>query len=441
MEMSTEGSRDAIAVIGLDPQLLHEAVRRGLRTVMVRDTADHLRGTSLRIPPGVEEVVVEDVTDVGDVWAGLSRHFGDRLREDLRGIVTFDEFAVSTVAALAALLKLPGTPLGRAVLMRDKHLQKQAVLAAGLTAARSRVVVPGSPLTDVPFPGPCVVKPLAGGGTTATEAARSEEEYRALLERLAPSATTPFVVEDLVDVEREWIVDGVVQNGTVVFSSVGSYAEPCLEYTTDTKPLTVYRADGTGEDERCEEARAFAGKALHALGYDDGVFHLELLQDRATGAFWFGECAARVGGALIQEGVMAKHGFSLARSAVEVALGVPVSGADEDTGRYVATTSLHLPRGTVMKVPDPQRFCAPEYVHEVRIAARLGVTDTPAVRSTVHWQGLCLVSADSAEDLEVHLEAVRSAFVEQSMVAPTFGTGRQVRAFMDGYEEMWRQQL
>jgi hypothetical protein len=438
--VSGEGT-GAVVVIGYDPPLVRESVGRGLRTVMVRDVRAHLRGGAVPLPAQAEEVVVEDITDVGDVWAGLTRLFGEDLRAEVRGIVTFDEFAVPTVAALTSLLGLPGISPAGSVLMRDKHLQKQAVLTAGLPAARSRLVVPGSPLEHTPFPGPCVVKPVAGGGTAATESVHTASAYEALLERLAASATSPFVVEDLVDVRQEWIVDGVVQDGAVVFSSVGRYAEPCLSYTTDAEPLRIYRADGTGEDERCEQARAFAGKALQALGYEDGVFHMELLLDRDSDSFWFGECAGRVGGALIQEAVQVKHGFSLAGAAVDICLGESVSPAGPPEDRCVATTSLHLPRGTIVKLPDPDRLAATDGVHEVRISALLGVNDVPEIRSTTHWQGMCLVSADSLAELEDRMDAVRRAFAEQSLVAPTFGTGVQQRAFMAAYEDAWRRLL
>ncbi|WP_159049281.1 ATP-grasp domain-containing protein [Streptomyces canus] len=435
------GDGGAVAVIGWDPSLVGEVVGRGLRPVMVRDVRAHLRGASVALPEETEEVVVEDITDVGDVWAGLIRHFGDRLHEELRGIVTFEEFSVSTVAALTSLMDLPGTRPERAVLMRDKHLQKQAVLAAGVPAAASRLVVPGSDLVRMPFPGPCVIKPVAGGGAVHTEVVRTEAEYEVLLERLAASATSPFVVEDLVDVAQEWIVDGAMQDGAVAFSSVGRYAAPCLNYTTDAEPMHIYRVDGTGEDERCAEARAVAGKALQALGHTDGVFHMELLLDRSSDTFFFGEVAARVGGGLIQEAVLLKHGFSLAGAAVDVALGRPVRSAGEPSDRCVAMTTLHLPRGTIVKLPNVDHFTAAHDIHELRIVALLGVNDPPEVRTTIHRQGMSLVSAASPAELDARMAAVRREFAEQSLVAPTFGTGVQQRAFLAGYEDAWRRQL
>lgn len=428
--MSPASGTGAVAVIGYDRHLVCESLGRGFRTIVVRNVRAHLRGSSIDMPPATEEVVVEDITDIGEVWAGLTRLLGDRLEAELRAVVTCDEFAVATVAALTSLLKLPGTPLNRAVLMRDKFLQKHAVRAVGVRAAESRMLVPGSHLLELPFPGPCVVKPVAGGATMSTEAVRTESAYRALMQRLTATPTSPFVAESLIDVEQEWIVDGVVQDGIVVFSSVGRYAEPCLAFTEDTEPIHIYRMDGTGEDARCGEARAVAGKALQALGYENGAFHLELLLERGTGQFVFGECAARVGGGMIQEAVRLKHGFSLAGAAVDVALGRVVHDTGTVSDRYVGSTSLHLPRGTIIKLPTAAQFCAESYVEDVRIAALLGVNDTPAFRATTQWQGMCLVSADSMEGLEAGMSAAQSRFAEQSLVAPTFDTGVRQLEFM-----------
>lgn len=258
------------------------------------------------------------------------------------------------------------------------------------------------------------------------------------------SATSPLVVEQLVDVYQEWIVDGVVQDGRVAFSSVARYNKPAMTYTTGggaERLWATYRMDGTGEDARCAQARSVAARALAALGYRDGVFHLELLLDSRTDEFFFGECAARRGGVMIEQEVRVKHGVSLARSAMEVALGEPFSGKETPNRLYVGSTHLHLPRGTILKLPDVQTFCAPDYIHDLHITALLGVNDTPTVWSTASQQGMCVVSGETAEELEANMARARAAFAEQSLVAPTFDTKAKQREFMSHYEEDLRKLL
>ncbi len=439
----TSESKFDIVLIGSDPHIIRSCIGRGLNLTIVRDVSAHLRGGD-PLPKSFQEVVVADVADVGEVCAALTRLAGGDMPDCPRGIVTSNEFAVCTVAALADLFGCPGPTMACTVRMRDKYLQKQHIRNAGLPTAESRVVVAGSDSQRAPFPGPCVVKPLAGSASADTEKVLSESAYRSAMKRLATSATSPLVVEQLIDAREEWVVDGVVQAGVLAFSSVGRYGKPVIDYTTvdDLEDLytglRVYRMDATGADERCDEARALACKALEALCYRDGVFHMELLLERSSGTLYFSECAGRRGGGMIQEEVAVKHGFSLADAAVDVALGEPVATARTPTSRHVGTTYLHLPRGTIVKLPNPAAFTTSGYLHDIYISALLGVNDPPTVRSTSYHQAMCVVSGDSAENLEENMRRAQTNFVEQSLVAPTFATKAEQRAFMARYEDSWK---
>jgi hypothetical protein len=205
--------------------------------------------------------------------------------------------------------------------------------------------------------------------------------------------------------------------------------------------MRLYRLDGTGVEEECERARDLARNALSALGYHDGVFHMELLLDSATDTLYFSECGARRGGGMIQEEVFAKYGYSLAGAAVDVAVGHPVLRAGLVDDRHVGTVYLYLPPGTIVRLPDPGRFVEPDYVYALHISALLGTNQAPAVRTTSYQQAMCVVSASSAVELEARMTWAQEEFAEQSLVAPTFGTKAQQRAFMASYEDAWRKLL
>jgi biotin carboxylase len=439
------GFSDCVVLLGWDPHLFRACVSRGHRAVVIRDVSAHLRGGD-PLPESFYEVVVDDIADIGGIWAGLTRLAGSEPGTPL-GVLTTNEFAVCAAAMLGEMFGLPRASLSGATRMRDKDLQKQAVRAAGLPAADSAVVIPGSTERAGTFPGPCVIKPLAGAGTAHTQHVRTASEYEATMRRLATIATSPMVVETFIDAREEWFVDGVVQDGCVVFSSVGCYSEPNMVYVAEhaddwTNPLLYFRMDGTGQDARCAEARAMAGKALAALGYRDGVFHMELLLESTSDTLYFGECAARRGGGMIEEEVVTKHSFSLAEAAVDVAVGTPVSPPTTmPLNRHVGTTYLNLPRGTIIKLPDPKRFCAPDYVHDLYVSALLGVNDTPSVRTSAQQQAKCVVSGKDAAELRINMRRAQEDFIAQSLVAPTFGTKAEQRAFMATYEDAWRRQL
>lgn len=425
----------SIVVLGTDPFIIDACRERGHHAVVVRDVHAHLRGDNL-LPPGSVEVVVGDVSDIGDVMAGLIRVGGGRIPDDLIGVATANEFAVATQTWLTSELGLPGPTMASTVLMRDKHAQKAAVRAAGVATAAARFCVAGSDLHQAPYQGPCVVKPAAGAGADQTYKCTSEAAYNALMRRLAPRAGTPLVVEDLVDVGEEWVVDGVMQQARMVFSSVGRYAEPALDYTSDAEievgdnALRLYRLDGHGDETSCDAARQVAGRALAALGYTEGVFHLELLRERGTGEFLFGECAARRGGGMIQEEVAFKHGFSLAGAAIDISLRRAVREPGPISDRFVATTYLYLPSGTILSVAEPGHLQELGFVHDVHISALVGPNTPPANMTTSYRQGMCVVSGGSSAELEENMARARQRFRECSHVAPTNGTKAEIRTFM-----------
>lgn len=428
-------NRGWVVVLGTDPFIINACHDGGHRAIVVRDVRAHLRGDNA-LPPGAVEAVVADISDVGEVMAGLVRVGGGRLPDGIAGVATTNEFAVAAQAWLTTELGLPGLSMTTAVLMRDKHEQKQAVRAAGVPAAESRFCVAGSTEFHVPYPGPCVVKPLSGAGAEETYKCTSERAYDALMRRLAPRTGTPLVVEDLVDVGEEWLLDGVMQGGSMVFSSLGRYAAPPLSYTSGDdvgvgdNALRVYRVDGHEDEITCKSARAVAEQALAALGYEDGVFHLELLRVRGSGEFLFGECAARRGGAMVQEDVVLKHGFSLAAAAVDVAVGRPVREPGPLDPRFVGSTYLYLSPGTIVEIADPDLLLELEFVHEVHISALVGPNTPPSSMTTSFRQGMCLVTGATEAELDENMATARRRFRELSRVAPTDGTKAEIRAFM-----------
>jgi hypothetical protein len=428
---------EQLVVLGTDPHIINACHERGFSAVVVRDVRAHLRGDNA-LPPGFSEAVVGDISDIGEVMAGLMRVGDGRLPAGLVGVATTNEFAVATCAWLRSELGLPGPSLEGVVRMRDKHAQKDAVRAAGIPTAGSRVSVAGSPVWEAPYPGPCVVKPVAGAGTENTYKCTSELDYHRVMRSLALRASSPLVVEDLVDVGEEWLVDGVVQDGRLVFASLARYGEPLLTYTARAEVgvgrnvLRIFRVDGHEDEETCRVARDVAERSLTALRYGDGVFHLELLRERGTGTFLFGECAARRGGAMVQEEVALKHGFSLAGAAVDIALGRAVRSSRTLDERFVGSTYLHLPPGTILSVARPEDLQELGFVHDVYISALVGPNDPPATMSTSYRQGMCVVSARSVYELEDYMDQARQRFRERSVVAPTNGTKAEIRKFMAG---------
>jgi predicted ATP-grasp superfamily ATP-dependent carboligase len=129
-----------------------------------------------------------------------------------------------------------------------------------------------------------------------------------------------FLLEKFVPGEV-YHVDSVVSENEVLFASVSKYGRP---------PINV--AQGGGIFTTCVVPRGSDADAglreinrdlIAALGLLRGVAHTEFIQAHADGHFYFLECAARVGGAYINEMVEAATGINLWRewARIEVAGG------------------------------------------------------------------------------------------------------------------------
>jgi hypothetical protein len=119
-----------------------------------------------------------------------------------------------------------------------------------------------------------------------------------------------FVMEQFVagDVYH---VDGLMNNGKVLFSMAHKYGQP---------PLSVYAGGGVfitrSLDRESDESQALIElnkQVLKAMGLIRGATHSEYIKSQADGRLYFLENAARVGGANIAECVDYASGVNLWR--------------------------------------------------------------------------------------------------------------------------------
>jgi biotin carboxylase len=376
--------------------------------------------------PPAGALFVEDVADFQQVFTALTR--AGYAAGDFAGLYTGDERSIVTAGALRGLLGLCGPPPEVGVLFRDKWLQKEAIRAAGLPAAASRLVedIHETPLSMAPGTH-AVIKPAAGAGTKLTAAVRSDDELRAFAASV-PAPWRTFVLEEFVP-GAEFLVDGVVVDDELAFFSVTAYAEPCLSAVVREAPLRFFNRH---PDDRVYEAvRPVVTQALKALRLSDGVFHLELFEN--DGRFVFGECAARRGGALVQQLVSTRFGVDLARAAVNLAMGRrPVLKTAVRDG---AVGSVYLPNrpGTLLDFPSRAELLALPGVEYARIELPRGFRMRPGTPDTISRIGQVLVTAADDEQLEARLEHVGRWFGERLTVVPD-GTTRELRSWSAGWK-------
>ncbi|MEV6263940.1 hypothetical protein AB0M42_24735 [Streptomyces sp. NPDC051784] len=422
-----ENASPRILIVGLDRYGMRACVRRGLEVTVVCGTGVWEQG-HIAIPDEVTVIRVDDHTSAEAVLMGLAR--AGLTSESFDAVYTTAEDSLVMVGLLAAHLGLPAVPPDIAVRFRDKSVQKREIRSAGLATAGAVVVDDvhhtGS-ITELPS-AKAVLKPVAGAATERTTVVSSVAELRSRSEEYRRQGTTQrtFILEEFVR-GQEWIADGVLYDGELLFCALGRYGDPCLTAVDSGRPLNFRHFDPADEGWAYDRALPVVTASLAALGLREGMFHMELFHDPETGTLAFGECAARRGGALVQEVVHAKFNVDLADCAIQVALGRRPDLDVKIRPGAIGGAYLTAGPGLLLDCPSPDQVMARPGVEFVRVERPVG-DRTPAVAGTDHRIGQFMVSADNPEELQQRFAKVWDWFGPQVKIVPDGLTPRELRA-------------
>src|SRR5271167_5275668 len=294
-------------------------------------------------------------------------------------IVALDEYDMETAATLREHLRVPGMGLTTMRYFRDKLAMRMKALDRKV---RVPDFVPVFNQDDIRFylesvPGPWVLKPRQEASAIGIKKINAAEELWPVLEQLGDKQSS-FLLERFVPGEV-YHVDSVVSENEVVFANVSKYGKPPMNVAQGGGVFTTFTVPRGSEEDA--GLRQINRDLIAALGLMRGVAHAEFIKANADGHFYFLECAARVGGAYINEMVEAATGINLWRewARIEIAGGdgsyklppvreeyagviLSLARQDEpDTSAYndpeiYLRIKRHHHAGLVLKSPDPQRI-------------------------------------------------------------------------------------
>ena len=352
-------------------EFMRECKRRGCRVILL--TAEKLRDAdwpreslddSFYLPAEIP------LADIVQAVTHLTR------TQKIDRIVALDEYDMETAATLREHLRVPGMGLTTMRYFRDKLAMRMKALDRGVLVPD---FVPVLNHGDIRYylehvPGPWVLKPRQEASAIGIKKIHVAEELWPVLEQLGDKQSS-FLLEKFVPGEV-YHVDSVVSENEVVFASVSKYGKP---------PMNVAQGGGiftTCVIPRGSDAdtglRQINRDLIAALGLLRGVAHTEFIQAHADGHFYFLECAARVGGAYINEMVEAASGINLWREWARI----EVAGGD---GSYRLPPVREEYAGVILSLarqekPDTSGYNDPEVFLRIR---------------RHHHAGLILRSSDS----------------------------------------------
>jgi biotin carboxylase len=368
-------------------EFMRQCKRQGCRVVLV--TAEKLSNADWPRESLDDTFYLPNEISLPDIVKAVT-HLARTTKLDR--IVALDEYDMETAATLREHLRIPGMGLTTMRYFRDK-------LAMRIRALDRRIRVPDFvPVVnhdDIRYylehvPGPWVLKPRQEASAIGIKKIQAADELWPLLDQLGDKQSL-FLLEKFVPGEV-YHVDSVVSENEVVFANVSKYGKPPMNVAHGGVFTTFTVARGGEAD---QGLRAINRDLVAALGLVRGVAHAEFIQAHADGNFYFLECAARVGGAYINEMVEAATGINLWREWARI----EVAGGD---GSY------HLPpvreeyAGVILSLarqadPDTSAYSDPEICFRIK---------------KHHHAGLLLKSADP-QRIPALLESYASRFAEE----------------------------
>lgn len=314
-------------------------------------------------------------------------------------IVSVSEQDLLPAAAARTHLKLPGLDLETAQLFRNKLLMKSKLAGKVDMPDHTSNLSLENLRSFFRKHGKIIVKPHSGYGSQDCYVVNREEEIASVLEGIGDKSAEYFS-EQFVDLPI-YHFDALVRNGAVLFSSLGTYSHPPLQYIGSEWLVSVI----SNEESDLYRAALDMLKAItREFGVEDGVFHLEFFASKSE--VYFGEIAIRPGGGGITDAIHRAWGVHLYEEHVRLQLQLPPKTKSAKHEVKHAANMIHYAskNGRVANLNVEQVSMLPNVV-DVHVHVEAGTTIESARYSGDALFTVVVVS-DTQGDLTHSIQAV-----------------------------------
>ena len=337
-------------------EFMRECKRQGCRVILL--TAEKLRDAAWPRESLEDTFYLPEEIPIADIVQAVS-HLARGKKIDR--IVALDEFDMETAATLREHLRIPGMGLTTMRYFRDKLAMRMRALDRHV---RVPDFVPVVNHDDIRYyldhvPGPWVLKPRQEASAIGIKKIHAPDELWPMLDQLGDKQST-YLIEKFVPGDV-YHVDSVVSENEIVFSNVSKYGKPPMN-VAHGGVFTTFTVPRGGEEDSA--LRKINQDLIAALGLLRGVSHAEFIRAHSDGHFYFLECAARVGGAFINEMVETATGINLWREWARI----EISGGD---GSYKLPAVREDYAGVILSLakqekPDTSAYNDPEVAQRIR---------------------------------------------------------------------------
>jgi len=284
----------------------------------------------------------------------------------VRNIVALDDFDVEVAAHLREHFRLTGMNESTSRFFRDKLAMRRQAQQLGIPIPEFVGIVHHDEIRHflATVPGPWLLKPRSEASAMGIRKCQHPDEVWQHLDRLGDDQSF-FVLERMIPCDL-YHVDSLIHQRQIVFDEVSRYHQPLLD---------VYHGGGIFASQTVRRdlpevgtLRRLNERVLQGFGHENGASHTEFLRDRNTGAFYFLETSARVGGASITDMVEAATGLNLWEEWARIELG----------GQYTLPALRHEYGGAIVSLarqeyPDTSSFQEPEIFYRMQMKQHIGL--------------------------------------------------------------------
>ncbi|MEV4344504.1 hypothetical protein AB0J83_08505 [Actinoplanes sp. NPDC049596] len=361
-------------------------------------------------PDGVEVYTIEDLTDFRAIRGIVMQA---QRNGTLDAVITPAERAIQVGGYLRSFFGLPGIDYETANRFTNKAVMKKALGDHGIDVAPHRVVYS---IAEVPSVGdalgwPVVVKPVLGTGAYHAFKVDSPRSFPAFRDGAAGATLTrlelPLLVEKFIDMEAEYHVDAVVQDGEVQFAAASRYFTPLLDSLEEF--TGSYFLPHRDRDRIALEA--INADVLKAMNLESGVTHLEVYKQGDT---WVvGEVACRPGGGGIARAVELQYGIDIWQAYFDISMGRRAVLDVQEIDGIVSNCDLPLRPGLVTEISDVNDVLRVSGVVEAKVNYKVGdVIKSPYFDSSAAAGIAFFVTADEETVGETVRELTREFVFE-----------------------------
>ncbi|AZF38313.1 hypothetical protein C4J88_3540 [Pseudomonas sp. R4-39-08] len=345
------------------------------------------------------------------------------LRYTVTDIVSTGEEDLAPAAYARNAFNLKGISFEQSTLYRNKLLMKERLVSTDIqlptfsSAADVRAL--SAMLSRF---GKIIVKPKEGYSSKGIMVISTPSELDHFLSE-QDYCIDRFVAEEFIDLDV-YHLDAVVVNGEILFSTLGRYHDPLVNFSTSQWLVTSITNQTSALHEQAKHALL---KILHAFETCRGVFHFEFFSDGTN--LIFCEIAIRPAGGGISDAIYEGWGIHLHEVNVQLQLAIPFTLQRVQEKHVSIILMMNQQSGVVTGLMN-QRFLQ-EHAHTILKRKSIGDRVSPSQFSSDSVLNVVLVS-DDVQSLHRAIRAIISKpyyQIEERMAARSVDTLPQKEFF------------